>query len=215
MRVDTIVLTNTANQDYYDMTSRCIKSLQESEDTVEFRPIVVESGGNLWSYPGVTLQVPPPFNYNKSLNAGLNACTSDFVIVSNNDVMYSAKWFSEILNGMEKYKLNTASPRCTLFRLHAGYDDTTVLIGWQVSSVFTGFCLVLDKLAQASLYPLDLNLHFAYQDNDMANILSSKGLRHGLIGSAKIQHLCAQSHKLVDAQHLNRISQIYYEEKYK
>lgn len=214
MKVDAIILTNTASQQYYDLTLNCIRSMQDSEIDVEFQPIIIESSQTLWEYPGAVIQVKGEFNYNRSLNAGLSEASSDYTVISNNDVVFYPNWFRSILAGMERNSLNTASPRCTRFILHRNYTDDTEIIGWQTSYVFAGFCLVLDRRARELLYPLDEKFSFAYQDDDMARVLMGGGLRHGLIGKAKIEHLEAQSHKLVEADRLNLESQEYFKEKY-
>ena len=44
MKVDVIILTNTANNFYYDMTNKCIESLIAAEKDYEFKINVMESG---------------------------------------------------------------------------------------------------------------------------------------------------------------------------
>ena len=92
--IDVIILSNTANLEYYSKLKKCINSLKSSTN-IKTNIIVIETnkklrGKNL-KLPIDTLYIPEDaeFNYNKFLNYGLTFCKHDYLCISNNDVYYN------------------------------------------------------------------------------------------------------------------------------
>ncbi len=66
---DIIFLTNTADDDVFQMTNTAIQSLYASEENNNFRTILVESGNQSYKYNvNVTVPYEGDFSYNKALN---------------------------------------------------------------------------------------------------------------------------------------------------
>ena len=98
MDVDVIILSNTTNNEMFDMLKQTVDSIHNSETEHKFNVIVVESFKEIKSVfknrlsdikaKFVITQVPK-FNYNLYLNIVLRECKNEYVLISNSDLIYS------------------------------------------------------------------------------------------------------------------------------
>jgi hypothetical protein len=106
--LDIIMLTNTKDDNIYKMTCKAIESLRKSEET-SFNLILIESNKeNNYEYK-VEHYIKPDidFNYNSYLNIGSKYCVSDYSAISNNDVVFHSKWWTNLKTAMIKNNLDT------------------------------------------------------------------------------------------------------------
>src|ERR1035437_6603668 len=103
MRVNIVMLANTKDDYFFNMTNNALKSLYESEQDVEWHVWLIETqlvGCKSYIYPNlITIHPNCEFNYNKFLNIAFkdmeNYQTAKFTGIFNNDVVFSKNWFSE------------------------------------------------------------------------------------------------------------------------
>lgn len=200
--VDVVILSYTKNERFYAMTRHCIESLHSSENDWGFRVHLVETAPELggMTYKDIVhrvIQPNVPFNYNQYLNMALPECTSEYVIIMNNDVLCHRGWFSEIVDKVLEYDLDSASPKCPIWEAHRPYD-TGVLLGFESGIHFCGWCLVMKQDTLKHIIPLDETFSFWFQDNDLAQYLRCTKKRHALVTSSLVTHLESQSHELLD-----------------
>jgi GT2 family glycosyltransferase len=62
---------------------------------------------------------------------------------------------------------------------HEGHSVTELLQGW---------CIVIKRTALYKIMPLDEQFDMYYQDNDLAECLKEKGIKHALVKKAKADH---------------------------
>lgn len=206
MEIDVIMLTNTKDEKYYKMTKETIESLIHSETEHFFNIILIESNNEseyLYNYERLTLVKSnlKEFNYNTSLNIGLDYSKNHWVIFSNNDIIYEKGWLSEIIN-TDEFKKNSMvsfSP----FNPEAIKNDRivegqTVYFGYRVYYEVCGWCIftnksVIDKIGGK----FDETFPFWFQDNDYSILLQRNQIPHFLVTTAIAHHLEGQSHKLL------------------
>ena len=188
LKVDVVMLTYTESQEIRDLTHTCIHTLSQSETDIDFNIYLIETdktGAYPHDYFNVTTIVPDaPFHYNKFLNIGLQHCTSDWVIISNNDVTYTKGWFTHLQT--EYHKDNTLlsmSPLTKKWPFHEKFEKVAmadgtpapnVYYGYKVAHHLTGWCLVIHQAVLSKLGPFDERFSFWYQDNDYAMELQKK-----------------------------------------
>jgi GT2 family glycosyltransferase len=136
------------------------------------------------------------FNYNKYLNIALKHCKSDYVIISNNDVIFDKGFFSECTKNMELYNLDSCSCYCPDWTPHVGLKDK-ITFGWNIGREFCGWNLIYRRESIKALLPLAEEFTFFCQDNHMAIEGERLGMRHALIGTATVKHLISKSHWLI------------------
>jgi hypothetical protein len=187
-----LILSNTANIQYYTMLENCINSINPNI----YEIIVVETNKKLknkniqlkakFLFPEID------FNYNEYVNYGLKYASGNKFIVSNNDVIYMPGCINEI-----DLKLNTYDSVCPHdINTHTNIekDEEGTKIGYHV----LGCCIAFTKKTLETIGEFDTKFKFWYQDNDYCNNLKKHNLKHALLKNARIQHLKMQSHQLLN-----------------
>jgi len=209
MKIDTIILCNTTTRERYDMTNECIESLRASEIDHRFNIILVESNKQSdFVYPNIDKLLVPKedFHFNKYFNIALKECTSDWVILANDDLIFHDRWFSVI------HSVYSTNPQVKSFspwsnNWHPKYlnQDTPVHLGYYSAIHMTGWCYVIRRNEVFSIIgEWDENYWFHYQDDDYAMNLLDNKIPHALIRDAKVTHIGQQSHNVLGKQKLSK-----------
>src|SRR5687767_14560368 len=109
------MLAFTGSREIFEMNDRAIASLRASESDIQFNVFLLESNVDFpklsWNYDAATQVIYPreKFNFNRFNNIGLGLGNAEWVVFSNNDVVYHPGWCSAML---EVYALN---PRIRCF----------------------------------------------------------------------------------------------------
>lgn len=206
MEVDVIMLTNTKDNSFYEMTKETIESLITSESEHNFNIILIESNSDSnyeYNYPNLRLIKSnlTEFNYNKSLNIGLEHSTNHWIIYSNNDIIYTKGWFSEIVNTKEfkENELVSFSPfNPNAIKNNKIVEGQTVYFGYAIYFELCGWCIITNKLVMEKIGgKFDERFPFWYQDNDYSVLLQKNRIPHFLVTTAIAYHKEGQSHKLL------------------
>jgi len=200
MIIDVIILSNTANLDYYNMLKNCINTIKASEG-VETNIIVVETNKKLKGKKD-TLKLPidvfvvpddEKFNFNKYQNYGLDHCKNDYICFSNNDVYYEKDTLYKLYKQLDKY--DSVSPwEKTISNLF--FSKPGIYEGYATRQYVTGWCILTKKQTLEKIGRLDERFSFWFADDDYSKMLEINGLKHALIGDAVVNHLCQRSHNL-------------------
>jgi len=197
MSIDVICLTNTYDNSMYDVTNGVIKSVRISEKNVKFNIILLESNKETnFTYENVDVYIRPEeeFNYNKYLNIANEYLTPDWVLITNNDVIYQREWFSKILEIYNKRPdIESFSPKEVLFysTIYGDHFDSEddYFESYRVTESVMGWSLVMRKRVWDEIYPWDENFDFYYQDNDYAKTIESKGIKHAVVRDSLTLHI--------------------------
>jgi GT2 family glycosyltransferase len=181
----------------YEVTNRVIKSVRISEKNVKFNIILLESNKETnFTYENVDVYIRPEeeFNYNKYLNIANEYLTSDWVLITNNDVIYQREWFSKILEIYNKRPdIESFSPKEVLFysTIYGDHFDSEddYFESYRVTESVMGWSLVMRKRVWDEIYPWDENFDFYYQDNDYAKTIESKGIKHAVVRDSLTLHI--------------------------
>jgi hypothetical protein len=179
---DVIFLTNTADNETYDMTKKAIASLKLSEENNQFRIIVVESNqNNPPVYEGVEyiLYYSGEFNYNKALNLAFEYIRSDYVYVSNNDVLFMKNWYSQIRYYMDAFDLDSASPWCPVKQHGVNEQAQAMILNYPRYSVIEGYDPII------TLSPAALSRQCPAQVLQAIPIFPTGGTRRHWIGNVR------------------------------
>jgi len=214
--VNNINIRKRITQSIYEMTKTAIQSLRESENDFKFNVYLVETNNNFHSeYPlgyNANVIIPNiPFNYNKFINIGLKSCKNDYVVMTNNDVVFGKNWFSIIKSAMEE---NNSYSACPYYMESDEIPD--ICEGYEGNKQVLGYCIVAKKEVIDSIGEFDERFDFCYQDFDYAMQLKEKGFRHILVKKSIVRHLGQKSHHLlVNAEHSTSGLKKTYDEKYR
>jgi len=189
-----LILSNTANPEYYNILEECVNSLQGYE------AVVVETnsklkGKNMPLASKCKFIFPEePFNYNRFLNLGIDTITDDKILISNNDVVYHEGSLDVLSQALDIY--NSVSPKDYNNNKHEFFYDGTVE-GYDIGVHITGCSIGVTRKTLNTIGKFDEAFKFWYQDNDYANLLKKHNLKHALVPEAMITHKGFSSHKLL------------------
>lgn len=219
MTIDAIILSKSSDIIHYGLTCRTINSLKESDGwtgdiyVVESEPekSFKENG---FVYSGCGVIFPEcSFNYNKFLNIGVGVCDSDWLLICNNDLVFSKNWFLHMKEAMNSHTdILSFSPLCPNWHLHQNImDDKLIEEGYTVSKQICGWCILLHRSIIHKCNLFDEQFEFWYQDNDYALSLKSKNEKHALVPKSRVYHMVSGSHDLLG----NRSVELTYAQEHK
>jgi len=189
-----LILSNTANPEYYNMLEECVDSLHGYE------AVVVETNTKL---KGKDIPLTSkcrfifpdePFNYNRFLNLGIETIKDDKILISNNDVVYHKDSLDILSKALDVY--DSVSPKDYNNRKHEFFYDGPVE-GYDIGVHITGCSIGINRKTLNTIGKFDESFKFWYQDNDYANLLKKHNLKHALIPDALATHRGFSSHKLL------------------
>lgn len=206
--LDVLMLTNTANDEIYKMTSEAVNSLRASEGLRNANIVLLESNKESYYKFDVDQYIIPDidFNYNAYLNIGYRYCNGSYTCVSNNDIIFSKTWWTKMKSAFQKYNLDAASPKSTMpvqshnnqsdYLKHYYTPDSLVKIEIKTYS-FAGWCLTMTAETRDWLFPLDEQFIHYHQDLDIMMRLQEKGIKHGFVAGSKMHHYGNKSSALL------------------
>jgi len=208
-KIDLIMLANTANMSYFEMTRKALRTLQQPG--FNWKIILVETNPNAaYVYAPIQTIIPNElFNYNRFLNHGCHYLRPDcdIVVFCNNDLIADTGWFNPIYAALEKGELDSASPKAPGWFCHDPYPPAGIIRGHRTSYEFCGWCWVITRPMLDLLSPFDENFVFESQDQDIAKRMQDLAIRHGLVLHSNVTHLLNQSHALIPEERKHEMFQ--------
>lgn len=203
--IDIIFLAYTKDASYHRMLLNALYTLRHSETEYNFDVKIIESNRNYkqegFDYPDCLVITPAEeFNYNLYLNYGLEHSANDWVVVCNNDLLFTQGWFSSIMKHQANYpELKSISPYEPFWHIQRGFDIDryNLFFGDRVSYELCGWCLVIHREIIDNCRLFDPGFSFIYQDNDYRETIKKAGYIHALAGDSVVYHLRFKSHSLI------------------
>lgn len=212
MKADVIILTDNTD---VERTKQTIDSLKNAEDI--FRIILVSTGKHV-EYAGVSVYCPmdEPFNYNRYLNKAFKYTMHDWVVISNDDVSYHPRWFSEMMKVYRKNSdIECFSPTDDVLQKlwfpDLFSDEQDFVDGYEVTRILQGWSITIKRSALNSILPLDEQFDMYYQDNDFAELLKKECIGHAIVRKAKANH--QQTHSIGMPMSEDKIKKLAEDEK--
>lgn len=196
-QVDVIIISNAKNKALYQQTQDAIKSLYNSESSIQFKSVIIESNAQI-SYDGhdvITLHPDVPFGYNRYLNLGRKMGQTDYVCLCNNDLLFENNWATRIITAINNDpEILSASPRCnnTLYKEQIDLNKS-VIYGYDVGQHMAGWCIFQQRSIYNVIGDLDEQFIFWCADNDYAEVLKLKHIKHALIPASIVNHNPSQT----------------------
>lgn len=204
MLINAIILTNTKDLSYYEMTNKCIDTLVASSTLHEFKIFVFESNqdaiskGFIYHQPEVEVLIPnEPFNFNRFYNLGLEKCKGEYVWLLNNDLIFDPGSTDKALEAFNiDPELQSVSPWDP--RTHSDHKSSaSLLYGYTIIRYVCGWAILAKKSLFDVIGPYDERFIFWYQDNDYSENLKKHNIKHALVRDAVVNHLDHRSHKTI------------------
>jgi len=213
-KISVVMLANTADEKYYEMTSHALNTLSESETNIEWDIVLVESNKDTqWRYEGVKTIFPEgDFHYNRFLNTGIAETddNTDWIVAANNDLIFGKGWMSALLDFAERNKevrsMSPIDPMCEKDEAAFPYWEDGI-IGYNVGAgnALKGHCIVFHRSLLGTPYLFDERWDFYGQDDDYGRTLKENGQYHCVIPKSFVIHLGKKSHKLFGKELKNKV----------
>lgn len=196
MKID-IVIPSFTNSKTALMLQTAILTARSAEPDHEFNVIVVESSGSVMNVgQDITIHFDnPTFNYNHALNLGISMCKNDWVILANNDLLFSKNFMTEILKVSCEYPLiKSFSPWNHMYGWHSSIfsGEHEIYCGYRIGAEIAGWCIVA-KREIFDIFELDERVDFWYSDNVYADSLIKHDIIHALVRKSCVAHLVSQT----------------------
>ena len=214
--VDVIILTKSDTEKSIRMTKRTILTMQDAETDYKFNVHLLESGVNMSGiYKDIVSNYifsNESFNYNRFLNHALPYLSSEWVVISNNDVGFEKGWFSEIMKINEiRPDIHSFSPKDPVLFMkwydwHFVQSPDVYFESYSVTEALMGWCLVIKKESLDKIVPFDELFDMYYQDNDYAMLLQQNGIKHALVRNSIACHLETVNIPKMTEQKLKKMS---------
>jgi GT2 family glycosyltransferase len=203
MKIDAVILTNTSDVGFYGLTCRTINTLSEASARPVNTVVVESNGGDMdrhLTYPCTTIRPVGPFNYNRFLNAGLAMCDGDFVLICNNDLIFTEGSVDSLVEAMVRNRMGSACPLEPNWHRTFFTEEQIAkpwLQGYRVMQELVGWCICVTRDTISRVGDFDERFDYYYQDNDYAETIRSLGITHFLVTSSRVRHEFSRSEGLL------------------
>lgn len=198
--LEAIIISFARDTKLRALTQQAIDSLLSSQRDVKCIATVIESNKDCKPYNNAnTIYPTSPFGYNHYLNIGIRQSKADYIALCNNDLLFTPGWADKLVNAMQFFKLDSASPLCPLFHgpksIHYFnaqdpiFQTNQMLQGYKIARHVAGWCIVAKRNTLDTIGGLDEDFKFWYADNSYAAQLFQHNLTHGLVCNSVVHHL--------------------------
>lgn len=198
-RIVDVIIPSRTSTEYKDMVTNCVDTLRRSERNFKFNVVLIESEHEEPQHVGQdqTIQwTDREFSYNAALNLGISVTRSDWVVLSNNDVLFHPGWFTEIS------RLHRLHPEIKSFSCWNGYGDWhpkrfphvrgDFIVDDRITFGMSGWLIVVKRDLLAQMVLSD-RVRLWYSDNIYVDELKRLGALHALACRAHVDHLESQT----------------------
>jgi hypothetical protein len=204
MIVDIVMLVKSKSDYLINMTKDAIKSLHLSETDHSFNVILLESGNFEEGRYSDCIYIKPDlgdFNYNRYMSYGIGLCTSDYIGMANNDLIFYDRWFSNILS----YKdiLHDVMSFCCWNGYNSWHNNMfpetkEYYIGYGICSYLSGW-FILVKKEVFDIISLDCTVNFWGSDSVYQDALIKHNIKHALMRFSCIDHITSATLNTCDS----------------
>lgn len=193
------MLAHTGSLDIFEMNMRAIATLRASEPGLHFNVFLLESNPHFpamnWQYDAEVQVIFPklPFNFNRFNNIGLSLGQAEWVLFTNNDVIFHSGWCSAML------AIAAQHPRLHCFcPVDPSSQHTpegtfsakeTFRIGHRVRVTFTGWCFMVKRSVFQETGLFDERFDYYFADDDFTMQLRKHDILNAAVPAAHVTHL--------------------------
>jgi GT2 family glycosyltransferase len=158
--------------------------------------IVLEQNPEVPNYiGGKTVFTVEPFNYNYLANRGVEIAETDWIVISNNDVVFMDGWLEELL----KPQYPIVSPKCPNDERQSAILVNTT--GYETGVHLSGWCFMIHRDLWKKIGGFDEDFKFWCADNSLMEQLIKVEVPPMIVPAAIVEHLESKTLITVDNQH--------------
>ena len=189
MNATVIIISSAKSRQLYNMT-------QEAVLFAKADVIVLEQNPEVDNYIGCqTVYIVEPFNYNAFANIGVEMCDTEWIVISNNDVVFFDGWLEELL----KPQYPIVSPKCLNDERQS--EITVNTTGYETGVHLSGWCFMIHRDLWKKIGGFDEDFKFWCADNSLMEQLIKVEVPPMIVPKAIVRHLYSKTLITVDDQH--------------
>lgn len=195
------MLAYTASREIFDMNLQAIASLRLGEPAIDFNVFLLESNADFhslgWAYPdNLLVQLIYPqeaFNFNRFNNIGARLGQADWILFTNNDVVFGPGFCTRMLAAHSQ----NAQLRCLCpVDITSPYTPEGTFgpqeayrVGHHVRITFTGWCFLVQRSIWADIGGFDERFDYYFADDDFTLQLRKHDILNAAVIGAHVRHL--------------------------
>lgn len=186
--MDVVFLSRASSAPLRDMTQRAIDTCVEFAE----QPItvtVMEQNHRITYSHAVTVEAPVKFAYNAFANAAAALGTAPWIMVANNDLVFTPGWLAPLLAAGHPL----VSPQCPEEKRQAGITANTV--GPQIGVHFSGWCFAITRDLWERIGGFDEDFTFWCADDAVIQQVLAQGVNPMLVPASQVVHLGSVTHR--------------------
>lgn len=189
--VDVVMLSRAPTKELWGMTQRAIDSCIAGANSLPVNVIVLEQEAVEYRN-AKTIHMPEEFNYNAFANRGAELGFAEWIMVANNDLVFSDGWLHHLLAADHP----VVSPRCPrdLRQAHV----TTNTIGSNTAEHFSGWCFMIKRSLWHDIGGFDEDVAFWCSDDAVIQQVLAQATPPMLVPDSVVQHLGSVTLKQVE-----------------
>ena len=177
MNATVIIISHAKDRRLYNITQNAVL-------TAKAPVIVLEQNPEVDNYLGCkTVYIVEPFNYNAFANIGVEMCDTEWIVISNNDVVFTDGWLDELL----KADYPVVSPVCLNDLRFSGIKRNE--IGDKTGVHLSGWCFMIHRNIWEKIGGFDEDFGFWCADNSLMEQLIKIGLMPMVVPTSIVRHL--------------------------
>lgn len=199
MTVDVVILAYTLDKSIFEMNATAIDSLRTAEPDLDLRILLIESNTEWQAHgPGygddvVVMAPEEKFNFNRFNNLGMAQGKADWILFSNNDVVFHPGCISTMLAAQKTHpkavSLCPVDPESSHTPPGTFSKEQRLVPGYLVRVHFTGWCFLVKRDIFERTGPFDTRFDYYFADDDFCMQLRQHNLINAVVPAAHVTHL--------------------------
>jgi GT2 family glycosyltransferase len=189
MKVDIVILSHGKTPELRGTTQNAINSCLSSESEIEFNIIVIEQEDTATYTRCQVYYDYDDFNYNRSMNRGIELGDAQYICLCNNDLIFYPNWCSILIDAMQKHELLSACPICPHVQKHRLSLKEEIYFGYRNSHEVSGWCIMINRDILKIIGKLDEEFPFWFADNVYSEQLKRHNIKHACVTKSVVEHL--------------------------
>lgn len=182
--VDVVIMSNARNARMAGMTQRAIDTCIAGANGLPVNVFVVEQYPATHYRDAVTLPPPyPEFNYHGYANYAAAQGNAPWVMVANNDLVFSGGWLQALL----AVEHPVVSPKCPKDSRQRGVVKNEM--GFHVGRNLSGWCFMVEREFFTGIGGFDEEFGFWCADDAFVEQCRAAGVAPMVVPSATVEHL--------------------------
>ena len=181
--VDVVIISNAKDNRLYRMTQQTVDTCLAGANSLPINIIVIEQNPQAKYKNAETVWPKDSFGYNKFANLGAKRGSAEWIMVANNDLLFSSGWLHQLLIADHQ----VMSPKCPKDARQKGMTENET--GEKCGKFFSGWCFMTKRSVWEQINTFDEDFIFWFADNATIEQVKAIGIMPMLVPGSLVEHL--------------------------